>query len=255
MGFEIVQDRSPAAVERFRYPESGRPLPQIWEDIPEICTAFRSVPAAPLASSDQPKAASPADAARADELKRSFDAGREQGTREGREVERQAHEARLAEIEKKRVSQAAGLVSQFVHEKNRFLEAVEQDVVRLALAIAERVLRREAQMDPLFLVGAVRVALGQLAENMKVRIRIPAQEAELWTETLEHLPGLKVRPGIEADPGMQLGDCVIESEMGSVDLGLGTQIHAIQHALFEDAPTSDRREEADRGLNVNEENR
>ncbi len=35
--------------------------------------------------------------------------------------------------------------------------------MKLALAVAARILRREAQMDPLLLTGAVRVALGQLA--------------------------------------------------------------------------------------------
>lgn len=196
----------------------------------------------------------PAGAARVDEVKRSFEAGREQGTREGRELERQGHEMQLAEIENKRVIQAAELVNQFAEERDRFLEAVERDVVRLALAIAERVLRREAQMDPLFLIGAVRVALGQLAENMHVRVRIPAPEAELWTETLAHLPGLKVRPEIVPEPDMQLGDCVIESEMGSVDLGLGAQIQAIQLALFDGASTSGLRDSPDRSLNVREEN-
>jgi len=37
--------------------------------------------------------------------------------------------------------------------------AVEHEVVKLALAVAARILRREAQMDPLLLTGAVRVAL------------------------------------------------------------------------------------------------
>lgn len=252
-----MRDRSTDVVETLKYPESGKPLPQLWEEIPEVCAAFRSAHAAPFAGAggDPMEAASPAGGDRVDEMKRSFEAGREQGTREGRELERQGHEMQLAEIENKRIRQAAELVNQFVQERERFLEAVEQDVVRLALAIAERVLRREAQMDPLFLIGAVRVALGQLAENMHVRMRIPTPEAELWTETMAHLPGLKVRPEIAPEPGMQLGDCVIESEMGSVDLGLRAQIHAIQHALFDDASTSDRRDARDGSLHEREENR
>ena len=48
-------------------------------------------------------------------------------------------------------------------ERDRYLHAVEHEVVKLALAVAARILRREAQMDPLLLTGAVRVALGQLS--------------------------------------------------------------------------------------------
>ena len=40
-------------------------------------------------------------------------------------------------------------------------------MVKLALAIAARILRREAQTDPLLLTGAVRVALGQLAATLR----------------------------------------------------------------------------------------
>ena len=64
-------------------------------------------------------------------------------------------------------------------ERDQFLRTIEQEVVRLALAIAARILRREAQTDPLFLVGAVRVALGQLAATMQVRLRVPAEESVL----------------------------------------------------------------------------
>ena len=59
--------------------------------------------------------------------------------------------------------QAAELCESFAEERDRYLHAVEQEVVRLALAVAARILRREAQMDPLLLTGAVRVALGQLS--------------------------------------------------------------------------------------------
>ena len=172
------------------------------------------------------------------ELKRSFAAGREQGIQEGHGLEKEAQRGRQLELEEKRIAQTADLANQFVHERDRFLESVEVEVVRLALAIAERVLRRESQTDPLFLVGAVRVALGQLAENMHVRLRVPAAEAELWTETLLHIPNLKVRPEVVPEQAMQLGECKIESEMGSVDLGLPAQLHAIHHALLEDEPSS-----------------
>ena len=35
------------------------------------------------------------------------------------------------------------------------------------------------------------------------------------------------------DDGMQIGDCVIETEMGSVDLGLRSQLHQMEMALVD----------------------
>ena len=251
MGLQRMHDRSTAVVEVYEYPDSGRPLPNLWDDLPEVCAGSRSgtqvianAPATKTAC-DNPGSATPTLPPAVDELKRSFEVGQEQGIREGRELERRANEARLFEIEQKRIAQAVELANQFAHERDRFLSSVEQDVVRLALAIAERVLRREAQMDPLFLVGAVRVALSQLAENMQVRLRVPNSESELWTETLSHLPNLKVRPEIVPDPAMQLGECIIESELGSVDIGLRAQLHSLQNALLDESPAQQRKSDRD----------
>jgi len=110
--------------------------------------------------------------------------------------------------------------------------------VRLALAVAARILRREAQMDPLLLTGAVRVALGHLAATSEIRIRVPAKEADLWTETLAHLPNLPVKPLVVAEEGMLLGDCVIESKVGTVDLGIRAQLGEIERGFFDRAGTA-----------------
>ena len=107
--------------------------------------------------------------------------------------------------------------------------------MKLALAVAARILRREAQMDPLLLTGAVRVALGQLAGTTQVKLRVPDLELELWTEAVALLPKLAVKPAVTAGEGMRLGDCVIETEMGSVDLGIRAQLSEIERGFFDRA--------------------
>ena len=125
--------------------------------------------------------------------------------------------------------------SRFSEEKDRFLHAVEQEVVKLALAVAARILRREAQMDPLLLTGAVRVALGQLAASSEVRLQVPAKDAGLWSETMALLPHLAMRPIVVPVEGMRLGDCVIESKAGTVDLGVPSQLGEIERGFFDRA--------------------
>ena len=105
--------------------------------------------------------------------------------------------------------------------------------MRLALAIAARILRREALMDPLLLAGAVRVALGQLAGSCEVRLKVPAAELELWTEAMALVPNMSTKPVIVAEEGMRLGDCVIESKVGTVDLGVRSQLGEIERGFFD----------------------
>ena len=113
--------------------------------------------------------------------------------------------------------------------------------MKLALAVAARILRREAQMDPLLLTGAVRVALGQLAGSSEVRLRVPAAEVDLWTETIALVPNLAMKPAVVAGEGMRLGDCVIESKVGTVDLGMRSQLGEIERGFFDRAGAAARR--------------
>jgi flagellar assembly protein FliH len=232
--------RNAPVIEAFEYPDIGRALPQLWDDIPEIATgdSFSSANHAPPVGD---RIADPlaTDPAAVDNLERSFEAGRQQGIREGRKQEQETQRAYLEEKDKERIVHAADFANQFPIVRDRFLESAEKEVVRLALAIAERVLRREAQMDPLFLIGAVRVALGHLAANLRVRLRVPSAEADLWNETLSHIPNLRVRPEVIPDLTMQPGECRIESDMGSADLGLPAQLRTIQRELLGDINIAD----------------
>jgi flagellar assembly protein FliH len=169
----------------------------------------------------------------AEETKRSFESGREQGFREGRNAEREARSAETCPEQKLRSELAARLAEDFQAERNRYFEAMEQEVVNLALAIAARILRRETQMDPLLLTGAVRVALGQLSGATQVRLRVPAADLELWKDTIAHLPKLAVRPAVVAGEDLEPGECRMENELGSVDLGIRAQLGEIERGFFE----------------------
>ena len=167
--------------------------------------------------------------------RRAFEEGRARGLQEGRQAERETHAAAAANAEQKWQRHAAQVVERFATERARYFEEVEQDVVRLALAVASRILRREAQMDPLMLTGAVRVALGQLAGTTEVRLKVPPAELEMWADAMRLLPNLAAKPTVVAGEGMRLGDCVVETNMGSVDLGVRSQLGEIESGFFDRA--------------------
>jgi flagellar assembly protein FliH len=171
----------------------------------------------------------------AEETRKAYDAGREQGRQEGRQAEYETQAPAQAAAEQRRSRQAAELIESFASARDRYLLEAEHEVVELALAVAARILRREAQMDPLLLTGAVRVALGQLAGSTEVRLRVPQGDLDLWTEAIGLVPNLTVKPVISAGEGMRLGDCLIETEMGSVDLGIRAQLGEIERGFFDRA--------------------
>jgi flagellar assembly protein FliH len=175
----------------------------------------------------------------AEATRQAFETGRERGREEGRRAEREAMAPSAAAEAERHRRQTAESVENLVRERDRYLQAIEQEVVRLALAVAARILRREAQMDPLLLTGAVRVALGQVAATSEIRLRVPAKEADLWKETIALMPKLTVKPLVLSEEGMLLGECVIESQVGTVDLGIRSQLGEIERGFFDRAGSAD----------------
>lgn len=173
------------------------------------------------------------DPMRAEEIRRSFEAGRERGFMEGQAAQREAAAGTLKAQEAARAEQIEHLVEGFQSERFHYFEAVEHEVVKLAMAIAARILRREAHVDPLLLSGSMRAALGQLSAATQVRLQVPPEDIELWTDAVAHMPKLSPKPTVVAGKEMQLGECVLETELGSVDLGIAAQLGEIESGFFD----------------------
>jgi flagellar assembly protein FliH len=169
------------------------------------------------------------EAALAARLEQRVAAARAEGYEAGKR-EQQEDLARKSEQSREALARA---LADFAAERDRYLAQIEPDIVRLALAIASRILHREAQMDPLLLSGAVRVALGQLSDATEVRLRVPAAEADLWREMLRLLPNLPLRPEVAPEEQMQAGECRLETHLGSVDLGVKAQLAEIERGFFD----------------------
>jgi flagellar assembly protein FliH len=231
----LLATAAAGGIEVFQYPVCDGATPAAWNGWIEVTDdgIEKRLTQHHVRSRHEPADDAAFDAKLAEETAKSLEAGRERGRQEGREMERVAQAAAIKNEEERRKQQLAKLVGEFAAARDRFLEDVEHEVVKLALAVAARILRREAQMDPLLLTGAVRVALGQLAGATEVQLRVPVAEMDLWTEAIALLPNLTLKPAVVAGEGMRLGDCVIESKVGTVDLGVRSQLGEIERGFFD----------------------
>lgn len=229
-----MQGTAQQLVEIFEYPAGPEPHYPSWEGVASMSSgAVAEFPRPSSRVRFNGGLDAEIHAREIEESRRVFAAGRERGLEEGRQAEREWHAAAFVAGEKRRAEQVAEWIDAFTQERDRYLQAVEHEVVELALAVAARILRREAQMDPLLLTGAVRVALGQLSNSTEVLLRVPSQELDLWTEAIAHVPNLSVKPKVVPGEGMRLGDCALETKMGSVDLGIRAQLGEIERGFFD----------------------
>ena len=151
--------------------------------------------------------------------------GRDEGIAQGR-----------TEFEKKLASQQQGLVQavlDFTHERETYFQRVEAEVVGLAVAIARKILHREAQVDPLLLAGVVRVGLDNVAAGTRVRLRVHPDQIQAWQEFFAQQPDLQSLPELMGDATLGPGRCMLETELGSTDLTLETQLKEIEQGFFD----------------------
>lgn len=157
------------------------------------------------------------------------DRARSEGRSEGKAAVEQEAERRVAEARE----QVARLADRFRAEHDQYFRQVEREVVRLALAIAARVLHREAAMDPLLLAGAVRVALEKLADTSGLVLRTSPGEVVAWQEMFRLTGEARIHPDVVGDMGLSPGDCVLETRLGTVELGVRAQLEEIEKGFFD----------------------
>lgn len=146
-----------------------------------------------------------------------------------------AKQARV-EYDKKLVGQRETLaqaIKGFAHEQATYFSRVEAEVVGLALAIARKILHREAQVDPLLLAGVVRVGLDKVAAGTHVRLRVHPGQVPFWQEFFAQQSDLRSVPELMGDATLDPHHCRLETELGSTDLTLETQLKEIEQGFFD----------------------
>jgi len=151
------------------------------------------------------------------------------GHEAGKAEERAAFEQQAAKL-REEISKA---LRDFASERDNYFQRVEEQLVRLTLAIARKILHREAQVDPLLLTGILRVALEKVGSDTNTRLRANPSDVQVWrdyfTQTLEKFPV----PELIGDPEIQTGRCILETELGSTEIGLETQLKEIEQGFLD----------------------
>ena len=153
---------------------------------------------------------------------------------------REAHAAGVREGEASGHKRAAAELQPVIARLSRSIEDIcslrarmrgeaERDLVRLSLAIARRILGRELAVDPDAIHGLVLGALEKIKSQEISRVRVhPAQE-EAVRECLRETVTSAVE--VIADQACEPGTVVLETERGSLDASVESQLREIERGL------------------------
>ena len=114
--------------------------------------------------------------------------------------------------------------------RSHLRKEAEGDTIKLAMAIARRILRRELAADPEVLQGILRAALERLKGQEVSRVRVHPSHAALVTASLQGGTGGNPIEVI-ADPSRDPGDVIFETQRGSLDASVESQLQEIERGL------------------------
>src|SRR5262245_24893981 len=161
-------------------------------------------------------------------------------TEEGRQAALQAAQASLrTRLDQQLASSLTALrtaAEKIDQARHAWQQHWEQHAVHLAAAIAARLCRRELSRQPEISVQWIREALELAAGNSQVTLRLNpddyqslASHVEIITKQLTGLGSVRM----VADPAISAGGCRVDTEFGSLDQQLESQLARITEELLQ----------------------
>lgn len=158
--------------------------------------------------------------------KTAYQEAYEKGTSEA--LEKARNEAGLIR------EQARMVLKQAEEIRKKTIESLEQDIIHLAVEIAEKILNANLKLDPQVVVDLASESIKMLKERDKVVLLVNPGEAGIY-ETRKYELEKELSPKGElhiiADNDIEPGGCVVETEYGYVDAQLKTRWKALIDSL------------------------
>lgn len=112
--------------------------------------------------------------------------------------------------------------------RSDLLRRTEREVVNMALAIARKVLDREARIEPAVILALAKAAADRLSGEGRVEVEV--SQADFAALGDSSSPSLEIVPAAHLRPGQ----CLVTSATGFIDVSLQAQIDEIAAQLLGD---------------------
>ncbi len=161
--------------------------------------------------------------------------GRQQAIEQAlQQVRQEARASRTDELETLRsaLQQAIHIIQQ---ARSEWRQQWEENVVRLAGAIAERILRHELEKQPTLSLNVVRESLELASGARQLRVRLNPNDCvalgdqiQAFVDEFSGLGAAEIVPDAE----IERGGCLVQTEFGAIDQRVATQLARITEELI-----------------------
>lgn len=167
-----------------------------------------------------------------DSLPRELHAARQAGFQAGHHAAEQQMQDRYDNV----ILRVTRSIDEIGQARARFRREAEEDVVRLALAIARRILHREITIHPGALQGLVKAALETLESREICAIRLhPSLLPDL--QRAQEQVGSPQPWNWTPDPSLEIGAVFVDTTRGQLDASIESQLNEIERGFADYLPT------------------
>lgn len=125
--------------------------------------------------------------------------------------------------------------------REKVVRESEDELVKLIMRVARKVILREVAQDRRILSNVVQAAIADLSERDEIIIRLNPDDYALVTTSREDYLRKELltdKMQLKPDSGVLPGSCQIDTEMGTIDAGIDAQLDEIFRRLLEERSLS-----------------
>lgn len=126
-------------------------------------------------------------------------------------------------------------ITEMLEAKEEAMEKAAPDIAFLAVKVAEKVIKKQLEIDDKIVLNIVSEVLKTLGKNeTSITIRTNPADTELVRENLPELypfGNIDTKINVVKDEEVDWGSCIVETKSGIIDAKFSTQLRILQKAL------------------------
>ncbi len=126
-----------------------------------------------------------------------------------------------------------GLIDMARVERHKIVEGAESEIVKLAMGIAEQILHKAVEVDRDVVVAITKAAITELVDRESITVRVNPIDLERMKQHRDSMLALGETKHMRVieDQRVDRGGVVVETEAGTLDAKIGTQVEEAKHVL------------------------